>query len=272
MLILVVAALLHTSVTALYYGSGKCAETKWMCHQMNGDGAGGSEKLVKTNVASLQACFKLVKKADDKANGATWGKKNKKCYKEVGMTKINSNSNYVTCFIINANTSERRRALAAEKAVGQFSWLDAKPQEIENKATYHKKDGEACTQHYECQSRHCIWTSDMSGFGQDDEPKGKIHCGDGYHTTSCDECTYGEMEPDWCGGDCEWDGWECVDKSAVESQVGFRANVASPTPTTSTTDIVTYGFAALGASFLLYGAFRHYTRSSKGDSTSVGLA
>lgn len=268
MLLLVVAALLHTSVTALYHGSGKCAEPRYMCHQANGDGAGGSEALVKTNVASLQDCFKLVKKADAKANGATWGKKNKKCYKEVGMTKISSNSNYVTCFILLA-TSERRRALVAEKAVGQFTWLDnSGKQEETSKATYHKKGGEACEQHYECVSHHCVWTSDMSGYGSN-EPKGPIHCGDGYHTTSCDECTYGEDEPDFCGGDCEWDGWECVD--AMESQVGFRANVASPTPTTSTMDVVMYGFAALGASVLLYGAFRHYT-SSKGDSTSVGLA
>jgi len=306
MLILVVAALFH-AVTAQYYGSGKCAEPKWMCHQTNGDGAGGSEALVKTNVASLQDCFKLVKKADDKANGATWGKKNKKCYKELGMTKINSNSNYVTCFIV-ADT--RRRALAsqhcdegcmkfaaewmgdgvcdhescatcpgwtkngvfdggdcgAEKAVGQFSFMDGQNDDQGNsKATYHKKGGEACTQHYECESHHCVWTADMSGIGGD-KPKGKVHCGDGFRTTSCDACTYGQDEPDWCGGDCEWDGWDCVDASAVESQVGFRANVASPTPTTSTADVVTYGFAALGASVLFYGAFRHYTSSSKGDS------
>lgn len=266
MLLLVVAALLHTAVTAQYLGSGKCAEPKYMCHQANGDGAGGSEALVKTNVASLHDCFKLVKKADSKANGATWGKKNKKCYKEVGMTKISKNSNYVTCFIL---VSGERRALAAEKALGQFSWLDQKPDESVSKGTYHKKGGEACTQHYECVSGHCIWTYDMSDYGHS-EPKGDIHCGDGYYTTSCDECTYGEDEPEFCGGDCEWDGWDCVDASAMESQVGFRANVASTS--TSTLDVVTYGFAALGASVVLYGAFRHYTSSSKGDSTSVGLA
>jgi len=266
MLILIVAALFHTAVTAQYVGSGKCAETKWMCHQMNGDGSGGSEKLVKSNVASLQDCFKLVKKADGKANGATWGKKNKKCYKEVGMSGVSSNSNYVTCFIVK-DTSERRRALAAEKAVGQFSFMDASNESGHGKDTYHKKGGEACNQHYECESHQCIWNSGMSsGNG----PKGKVDCGDGYRTDTCDACTYGEDEPDWCGGDCEWDGWECVMQSAMESQVGFRANVASAP--TSTMDVVTYGFAALGATVLVYGAFRHYTSGSKGDSTSVDLA
>lgn len=265
MLILIVAALLHSAVTAQYIGSGKCAETKWMCHQASGDGTGGSEKLVKNNVANLQECFKLVKKTDGKANGATWGKNNKKCYKEVGMTAIEANSNYVTCFILK-DINGRRRALAAEKALGQFSFMDETSDSGSSHGTYHKKGGESCEHHYDCESHHCIWDSGMSNNGG---PKGPIDCGDGYRTTSCYECTYGEYEPDFCGGDCEWDIDECVPISA-ESQVGFRANVAS-TPT-STMDVVTYGFAALGASVVLYGAFRHYTSSSKGDSTSVGLA
>lgn len=99
-----------------YQGCGTCwccrphqGEPTFTCNEMSGDGVGGSERQIARNVQSLQACMLLVVKADPSANGATWGRYNKKCYKENRMTGKKNNNNYKTCFI---------KADHAESAVG----------------------------------------------------------------------------------------------------------------------------------------------------------
>jgi|ERR1712125_27060 len=61
-----------------------------------GDGTGGSETQVGT-ASSREACASIVQTQQRKANGATWGTGDRKCYAEFGMTGFKSDSRYTTC-------------------------------------------------------------------------------------------------------------------------------------------------------------------------------
>merc|ERR1712048_175411 len=57
----------------------KSKKSKKICTFKVGDGTGGKDKFLK-KISSQQACARYVLKKDKKANGATWGPRNKRCY------------------------------------------------------------------------------------------------------------------------------------------------------------------------------------------------
>lgn len=92
------------------------------------------------------------------------------------------------------------------------------------------------------------------------------------HPKSCTKCLRGWVYSGvwifgnhWCCSDADAQSKDCkCGRPAAEGALAF-SNGAAPTTFSA---VVTYSFAALGASVLVYGAFRHYT-DRKSDYTSV---
>ena len=67
---------------------------------VKGDGVGGTEQLVATDVESEQECIDLVKSMNPSANGATYSAALPgSCYAEFGMEESNGSESWMTCSI-----------------------------------------------------------------------------------------------------------------------------------------------------------------------------
>jgi len=126
---------------------------------------------------------------------------------------------------------------------------------------------DCCTVHRSSNEASCAVKGNDRGCGR------KLKLGEGDCDSHCD-CGFGLM----CGhNNCPWgDGDDCC-RSMTEHEIKFvikdcpgeQLAFAQTTASTTSDELVTYGFAAVGASFLLFGAFRYYTR--KGDLVTVEM-
>ena len=66
------------------------------CTFVVGDGTGGTEKYIEKTTTENE-CADLVRRKETKANGATWGSENEKCYAEFGATGNSGTGSYRTC-------------------------------------------------------------------------------------------------------------------------------------------------------------------------------
>ena len=82
-------------------GSINCPISAMPAGCQNGDGTGGTEKLIADNIPNLKACVEHVSINQPSANGASWGVLSSRCYAEFGQTGTTggSGADYVNCAV-----------------------------------------------------------------------------------------------------------------------------------------------------------------------------